>query len=65
MNHLIDNTDLEILQKLYMRYSAKMICYEMKIGHSTYSRRIKKLMNLLNFKSLDELKSWVVDNLSA
>ncbi len=65
MNKLIDKTDLEIIQNLYLKSTAKNTCYELKIGHSTYTRRVKRLMKNLNFSDVSDLKKWIIKNLSA
>ena len=60
----IDSIDLKLLQNIYADSNMKTTCYELKIGHSTYSRRIKKLLKGLNLNSFQQLRMWIAVNFS-
>ncbi len=61
----IDDVDMEIMQRMYRKVSRKSIIFELKIARSTYSRRIKKLLDTYDLDDIQQLRKWVYDNLRA
>ena len=59
-----DSIDLKLLQNIYADSNMKTTCSELKIGHSTYSRHIKKLLKGLNLSSFQQLRMWIAVNFS-
>lgn len=59
----LDSKDMKIMQSIYIETNKKSVCFELGIGHSTYSRRIKKLLNILELDDIQQLRNWVMTNL--
>jgi len=59
----LEPKELRLLDAFLREDGVKAVCYELKIGKSTYHRQMKKLLEKLGLASVGQLRPWANDKL--